>query len=604
MRHYNWSRLAIKNVIELSQNIFYDNMAIKDKLRRGLWMHLLRVFHPSLAKMEDREVYIAKLRRVYDSLKGKWLSSNRTPRVHSLWDNVRRDAIRTDPTEEFYQQDSNIEKLTNITVIYTLEHPGVSYTQGMTDLLSPLLFVMGREDDAYICFAAMLERLNGNFSSWCDGTLKKIERLRHLCEVLDPELFHYLTKNIQEDTFALFFGMILIDCRREVSFKDSFHLYEVLMASAVREGDTNVSPSKWAEFMARSSPYIIKVVFGEEAGPYSAQPLSCTDSEELLSEVHVPSQTTPTNEQHNSGDDSGSGGGRLDSEQLRRQLSHTLEYHVPLPMTAAAAAYSTEVPHHGTTSELSEISSLESSPMTKPFQDEGELVASSEYRPGSCGIPAQQQAAHRKSPASDPTALYSSNHSDLGGMRIPGSAGNSGHLFSYPVQSSFAKSGAHLPPSPRDHLLVSTRDDDDNLVPIVVSHKVGLRPRINSPDSNVGAGLVGVHDDSQGIIAQLVSMEQAVPNVTRQSSLAVEIQDCFSLFICLSLLVQNRAAILRRRLDFIGLSMLLNSQGGSQDLNRMLDVAKDLLFEYQKYQNWYGEPNRWLDDIADDETGA
>lgn len=598
MERYNWSRLAVADVVKLSQDIFYEDMTIKDSLRRGLWMHLLRIFHPSLAKSQEREVYIEKLRRVYDSLKGKW-RSNCTPQVHSLWDNVRRDAIRTDPTEEFYHQDSNVEKLTNITVIYTLEHPGVSYTQGMTDLLSPLLFIMEREDDSYICFAAMLERLKGNFSSWCDGALKKVERLRHLCEVLQPELFHYLTENIQEDVFALFFGMILIDCRREVTFKDSFHLYEVLMASAITTAEaTDISLSEWAGFMARESPDIIKVVFGEEAGPYSAQPLSRSDSSELLiSEVHVPSQITPPNEQRTSGDNSGSGGG-LDSEQLRRQLSQTLERPplVPLPV----AISSTEV-RHCTTSEMSEISSLESSPVPKPFQG-GELLTSTEYRPGSCGIPIQQQVPFTCTKSASESALRGL-HSDFGGMRIPGSAGNSGHLFSYPVQSSFTKGGVHLPhlSPPRDHLLTAAVD---NPVP-VGSHNVGLGPRtINIKDCSVGTGLVSVHDISQGVISRLVSTEQAVPNVTRLSSLTVAIQDCFSLFICLSLLVQNRATIFRRQLDFIGLSMLLNQQGGTQDLAKTLALARDLLFEYQKYQNWYGRPNGWLDDIAGDETDA
>ena len=241
--------------------------------------------------------------------------------VQHLYGSIRRDAVRTDPNESFYAQrkqeagslsqvimsEDNIEKLINITATYTLEHEDVSYTQGMTDLLSPILYVMEREDDAYICFAAMLQRLSNNFGMWCEGTLKKVERLRHLCAVLDPQLYSYLS-GIEEDAFALFFGMVLIECRREFSFSDSFHLMEVLWAANLcmqQREDPNWSPpsplvsntsqhiqarssmspeidhtpslSEWASFMSTHSRDVIRQVFGE-VQTYSAEPLHRSES--------------------------------------------------------------------------------------------------------------------------------------------------------------------------------------------------------------------------------------------------------------------------------------------------------------------------------------
>ena len=187
-----------------------------------------------------------------------------------------------------------MEKLVNITAVFTLEHTEVSYTQGMTDLLSPILYVMEREDDAYIVFSAMVQRISDNFGIWCEGTLKKIERLRHLCSVLDPQLSAYLD-SIQDDAFALFFGMVLIECRREFSFESSFRLLEVIWAAALcmrQREDPNWSPlatprrrrhrriqvscsevsddldavpsySEWASFMSNRSPDLIRQVFGE-----------------------------------------------------------------------------------------------------------------------------------------------------------------------------------------------------------------------------------------------------------------------------------------------------------------------------------------------------
>ena len=58
-----------KHIVSLGEKILHQNYHIKPKLRRGLWMHLLGVFHPALRVLDQREMYIQNLRRVYDNLK-------------------------------------------------------------------------------------------------------------------------------------------------------------------------------------------------------------------------------------------------------------------------------------------------------------------------------------------------------------------------------------------------------------------------------------------------------------------------------------------------------------------------------------------------------
>lgn len=211
---------------------------------------------------------------------------------------VYRDAIRTDSdnpffykcrqaessyiSQHFHQSDSdsedNIQKLINIIVIYTLEHETISYTQGMTDILSPILYVMKHEADAYIAFATMVERIKRHFGQWCSGTLHKLQRFRHLCEILDPELYQSLTENMEEDAFVLFFGMVLIECRREFSFQDSFHLLETIWAgeSCMKDSfpsNSDLSHAQWAGYMTYESPEVLQQVFEGSGVPYSAVPL-------------------------------------------------------------------------------------------------------------------------------------------------------------------------------------------------------------------------------------------------------------------------------------------------------------------------------------------
>ena len=354
--------LREEHLRRVAEDIFLGRFRIKPRLRKGVWPHLVRVFHPGMETREERESYLGKLRLIYDALKGRLQSPDDSPAHHNqqhLYDSIRRDAMRTDPTESFYNNGrrsnsttpgdgsvnalsslsieasylsrENIEKLVNITAVYTLEHEDVSYTQGMTDLLSPILYVMEREDDAYIVFSAMVQRIAENFGTWCEGTLKKVERLRHLCSVLDPELSAYL-KDIEEDAFALFFGMVLIECRREFSFESSFHLMEVIWSAALcmrQREDPNWSPpsptptrrghrnnrriqafspeppsltseltslpshSEWASFMSNRSPDVIRQVFGD-LQTYTAVPLARSECGSIHSTFQVPHTTPPS----------------------------------------------------------------------------------------------------------------------------------------------------------------------------------------------------------------------------------------------------------------------------------------------------------------------
>lgn len=75
---------------------------------------------------------------------------------------------------------------------YALNHPTVSYCQGMSDLASPLLVTMGDEAHAYICFCALMKRLHSNFM--LDGIVMTL-KFQHLAEGLlyyDPEFYSYL----------------------------------------------------------------------------------------------------------------------------------------------------------------------------------------------------------------------------------------------------------------------------------------------------------------------------------------------------------------------------------------------------------------------------
>ena len=259
-----WGRqLDYRDVKDICDKIFYSGYLIKETVKATLWKNILGVYHPLMASQEDRQGYFTKLRRVYEKLKRKWSEQRNNRDIRRIYEMVKRDAERTDVHIEFYRgaSNQNVRKLINIVVTYVQEHPNVSYTQGMTDMLSPLLYVMNDEADTYICFSCLLQPVQENFSPQCEGALEKIEVLKHLCEVLAPDLYHYL-QQLDQDAFTLCFGMVLIECRREFPFKDSINLLEVIIASRYGHRITTqrVSEVVWANYMTTASLDILEEI--------------------------------------------------------------------------------------------------------------------------------------------------------------------------------------------------------------------------------------------------------------------------------------------------------------------------------------------------------
>ena len=109
------------------------------------------------------------------------------------------------------------------------------------------------------------------------------------------------------------------------------------------------------------------------------------------------------------------------------------------------------------------------------------------------------------------------------------------------------------------------------------------------------------------IVSELMSVEQNHPNVNRETSLRIKMADAFSLFVCLAILVKNRQAIMAERMDFVGLSVLLNSQTENQPLAHILKIARQLHETYHSYQKMYFPSHdqrdarmfeTWLDDLS------
>jgi hypothetical protein len=145
---------------------------------------------------------------------------------------IQKDVLRTDRTTHFYSGDgnSNIKSLFNILLTYSLTHSSISYAQGMSDLLSPILFILRDEAQAYICFCSLMKRLKSNFSIHSDTIELKIKLLQLLLKEYDPQLWDYL-ENVGADHLLFVYRWLLLEGKREFAFSDSLRMFEIMWSS-------------------------------------------------------------------------------------------------------------------------------------------------------------------------------------------------------------------------------------------------------------------------------------------------------------------------------------------------------------------------------------
>ncbi|XP_041267111.1 TBC1 domain family member 15 isoform X3 [Onychostruthus taczanowskii] len=103
----------------------------------------------------------------------------------------------------------------------------IGYVQGMSDLLSPLLYVMENEVDAFWCFVSYMDQMHQNFEEQMQGMKTQLIQLSHLLRLLDSGFCSYLES--QDSGYLYFcFRWLLIRFKREFSFQDILRLWEVM----------------------------------------------------------------------------------------------------------------------------------------------------------------------------------------------------------------------------------------------------------------------------------------------------------------------------------------------------------------------------------------
>lgn len=209
---------------------------IEPSLRKVVWKHILNVYPEGMSGRERMD-YMKRKAQEYQNLRERWRvlvqKGQNVGDLGYVTSMVRKDVLRTDRHHKFYggsDDNQNTASLFNILTTYALNHPSVSYCQGMSDLASPLLVTMRDEAQAYICLCALMRRLKDNFM--LDG-IAMTTKFAHLAEGLqhyDPDFYAYL-KSHQADDLLFCYRWLLLEMKREFALDDALRMLEVLWAA-------------------------------------------------------------------------------------------------------------------------------------------------------------------------------------------------------------------------------------------------------------------------------------------------------------------------------------------------------------------------------------
>ncbi|KAH9509641.1 hypothetical protein Btru_044088 [Bulinus truncatus] len=184
--------------------------------------------HPDLAESYSSSEMSQKI--AFMRLQAQVQVNRRKIDVAKLRSNIRvidKDVPRTDRDQPFLSGPGNprLSELRDILITFAAYHDALGYAQGMNDILSRFLYVMGSEVETFWCFRTYMETIGDDFME--EGMTHKIDLVKMLLQEMDPALLKHLDTI---DLGNLFFchRWLLLGFKREFNYEDSLRCFEIL----------------------------------------------------------------------------------------------------------------------------------------------------------------------------------------------------------------------------------------------------------------------------------------------------------------------------------------------------------------------------------------
>ena len=214
-----FKRRIMKPNGEIEQEFFLRRIVffggVHPDLRADVWPFLLKRFAYK-STIEERREISRQDRMKYEELDHRRLNMNEED-ADAFWKKIQctveKDAPRTDRNNPFFagDQNENVLIMKRILLNYAFHNPAVGYTQGMSDLLAPLLIELRDESEAFWCFEGLMERtLFISSPKDCDMD-QNLTLLRELLRIMNAKFYAHL-KSLPDGLELLFTHRWLLLC--------------------------------------------------------------------------------------------------------------------------------------------------------------------------------------------------------------------------------------------------------------------------------------------------------------------------------------------------------------------------------------------------------
>ncbi|QPG72943.1 hypothetical protein FOA43_000247 [Brettanomyces nanus] len=239
-------QITVKEVLD---RIFHGG--VEAEARREVWLFLLKVY-PFDTSIEEREQLVKSLYESYVEYKNSWKGDLERQKKDDYWRDqkvrIDKDVRRTDREQDIYKggdpvnmditgnedpdddagfKNPNLLVLRDILLSYNELNVNLGYVQGMSDLDSPLYYVIRDEPLSFWAFARFMEIMERNFVTDLSGMKDQMLALTELVQFMMPSLYQHLDECDSGNLF-FFFRMLLVWFKRELTFEDTLRLWEVL----------------------------------------------------------------------------------------------------------------------------------------------------------------------------------------------------------------------------------------------------------------------------------------------------------------------------------------------------------------------------------------
>ncbi|XP_063032205.1 TBC1 domain family member 16 isoform X3 [Melospiza melodia melodia] len=223
----------VEEEYRLRKAIFFGG--IDFSIRGEVWPFLLH-YYSYESTSEEREALRLQKRKEYFEIQEKRLSMS-PDEQKDFWRQVQftvdKDVVRTDRSNQFFRGEGNpnVETMRRILLNYAVFNPAIGYSQGMSDLVAPLLAEVLDESDTFWCFVGLMQNTIFISSPRDEDMEKQLLYLRELLRLMHPR-FHQHLCALGEDGLQMLFchRWILLCFKREFPEAEALRMWEACWA--------------------------------------------------------------------------------------------------------------------------------------------------------------------------------------------------------------------------------------------------------------------------------------------------------------------------------------------------------------------------------------